>query len=176
MLGGYGGPVGLDNYARLFNDKMFLRSVANTFYFVLLTTPAFVALGLFLALALTTLIRRSAILRSIFFGSSVLSVTIVTLIWRLVYMPERGSPRQRRAGARRRSAELHDQRGPGDAGDRDRHRVVDHRAADDAVPRRPAADPTRDLRGGRTRQRLALADADRTSPCPRSGAPWCWSP
>jgi len=29
-------------------------------------------------------------IRSIFFGSSVLSVTIVTLIWRLVYLPDRG--------------------------------------------------------------------------------------
>jgi multiple sugar transport system permease protein len=90
MLGGYVGPVGLDNYVSLFNDRIFLRSVVNTFYFVVLTTPAFVALGLFLALALNDAYRRSAVLRSIFFGSSVLSVTIVTLVWRLVYMPERG--------------------------------------------------------------------------------------
>jgi multiple sugar transport system permease protein len=90
MLGGYAGPVGFDNYANLFSDKIFLQSVANTFYFVLLTTPAFVGLGLFLALALNDPFRRSAVLRSIFFGSSVLSVTIVTLVWRLVYMPERG--------------------------------------------------------------------------------------
>jgi len=90
MLGGYVGPVGWDNYVQLYNDKIFVRAVLNTFYFVLLTTPAFVALGLFLALALNDHYRRSAILRSIFFGSSVLSVTIVTLVWRLVYMPERG--------------------------------------------------------------------------------------
>jgi multiple sugar transport system permease protein len=64
--------------------------VRNTIKFVLMTTPAFVALGLFLALALNNSLRRSAILRTIFFGSSVLSVTIVTLIWRLVYLPDRG--------------------------------------------------------------------------------------
>ena len=90
MLGGYVGPVGFGNYVTLFNDRIFQQSVANTFYFVLLTTPAFAALGLFLALALNDPFRRSAILRSIFFGSSVLSVTIVTLVWRLVYMPEQG--------------------------------------------------------------------------------------
>lgn len=90
MLGGYVGPVAWDNYVQLFDDKIFVRAVLNTFYFVLLTTPAFVALGLFLALALNDHYRRSAVLRSIFFGSSVLSVTIVTLVWRLVYMPERG--------------------------------------------------------------------------------------
>ena len=60
------------------------RHVRNTFVFVLLTMPAFVGLGLFLALALNDSYRRSAVLRAIFFGSSVLSVTIVTLIWRLV--------------------------------------------------------------------------------------------
>jgi multiple sugar transport system permease protein len=90
MLGGYNGSVGLDNYANLFTDKIFLGAVRNTIEFVLMTTPAFVALGLFLALALNDATRRSAVLRSIFFGSSVLSVTIVTLVWRLVYMPDRG--------------------------------------------------------------------------------------
>jgi multiple sugar transport system permease protein len=55
-----------------------------------MTVPAFVGLGLFLALALNDGLWRSAVLRSVFFGSSVLSVTVVTLVWRLVYMPERG--------------------------------------------------------------------------------------
>lgn len=90
MLAGYGGSVGWENFIRLWEDKIFLRSVLNTFYFVTLSTPAFVALGLFLAISLNDAYRRSAVLRSIFFGSSVLSVTIVTLIWRLVYMPDRG--------------------------------------------------------------------------------------
>ena len=90
MLGGLHGSVGLDNYANLLTDKIFRGAVRNTLLFVAITTPAFVALGLFLALALNDATRRSSVLRSVFFGSSVLSVTIVTLIWRLVYMPERG--------------------------------------------------------------------------------------
>ena len=52
------GPVGFGNYVGLFNDKIFLQSVANTFYFVLLTTPAFVAIGLVLALALNNMLNR----------------------------------------------------------------------------------------------------------------------
>ena len=90
MLGGYGGFIGLDNYRQLWTDRIFLGAVRNTIWFVVLTTPAFVVIGLFLALALNNAWRRSAIFRSIFFGSSVLSVTIVTLVWRLVYMPDRG--------------------------------------------------------------------------------------
>jgi len=34
--------------------------------------------------------KTGATLRAIFFGSSVLSVTIVTLVWKLVLMPDRG--------------------------------------------------------------------------------------
>lgn len=90
MLGGWAGPVGLENFQNLLDDRIFRGTVRNTLKFVLMTTPAFVALGLFLALALNNTLRRSAILRAIFFGSSVLSVTIVTLVWRLVYLPDRG--------------------------------------------------------------------------------------
>jgi multiple sugar transport system permease protein len=90
MLSGYEGPVGFANYANLLTDRVFLKSLRNTMLFVLMATPTFVALGLFLALALNNRYRSSTVLRSIFFGSSVLSVTVVTLIWRLVYLPERG--------------------------------------------------------------------------------------
>jgi multiple sugar transport system permease protein len=55
-----------------------------------MTMPAFVVLGLLLALALNNPFRRSAVFRAIFFGSSVLSVTIVTLIWRMVFAPDQG--------------------------------------------------------------------------------------
>ena len=82
--------VGLGNYANLLHDEIFRGAVGNTLYFVLLSTPAFVALGLALALALNRPGKTGAVLRAIFFGSSVLSVTIVTLVWRLVFMPERG--------------------------------------------------------------------------------------
>ena len=90
MLGGFNGFVGLENFRNLFGDRIFRETVRNTLLFVAMTTPAFVALGLFLALALNNPWRRSAVFRSIFFGSSVLSVTVVTLVWRLVYLPDRG--------------------------------------------------------------------------------------
>jgi multiple sugar transport system permease protein len=90
MLGGWNGSVGLENFYNLLDDRIFRGTVRNTILFVLMTTPAFVVLGLFLALALNDGLRRSAVLRAVFFGSSVLSVTIVTLVWRLVYLPDRG--------------------------------------------------------------------------------------
>jgi len=82
--------VGWKNYAELWSDEVFRGAVRNTFAFVLMSTPVFVVLGLALALALNRPGRMGAALRAVFFGSSVLSVTIVTLVWRLVLMPDRG--------------------------------------------------------------------------------------
>ncbi|MET3614780.1 multiple sugar transport system permease protein [Rhizobium aquaticum] len=85
------GPfVGFGNYVRLFRDGIFLQSIWNTFYFVFLTVPALALIGLFLALSLNRQTRSAAVLRTLFFSSSVLSVTIVTLIWRIVYIPDFG--------------------------------------------------------------------------------------
>ncbi|WP_292435085.1 carbohydrate ABC transporter permease [Mesorhizobium sp.] len=85
-----GNFAGLGNYIRLFHDKVFLQSVWNTFYFVLLTVPTLALIGLFLALCLNRRTRTAAVLRTLFFSSSVLSVTIVTLIWRIVFIPNVG--------------------------------------------------------------------------------------
>jgi multiple sugar transport system permease protein len=82
--------VGLANFSRLFGDPIFLETVRNTFYFVLLTVPALTLIGLGLALVLNTTARWATILRTIFFASTVLSVTVVTLVWRLVFLPDGG--------------------------------------------------------------------------------------
>lgn len=82
--------VGLANYQRLFKDKIFLGSIWNTVLFVLMTVPTFVVVGLALALALNRETRLAAILRTFFFGTTVLSVTIVALIWKVVYLPDGG--------------------------------------------------------------------------------------
>ena len=85
------GPfVGFGNYVRLFRDGIFLQTIWNTFYFVFLTVPALALIGLFLALCLNRQTRSAAVLRTLFFSSSVLSVTIVTLIWRIVFIPDMG--------------------------------------------------------------------------------------
>lgn len=83
--------AGLANYYRLFNDKIFIGTIWNTVAFVVMTVPVFVAIGLLLALALNRSDRTSASLRAIFFGTSVLSVTIVTIIWKMMYMPGNGA-------------------------------------------------------------------------------------
>ena len=82
--------VGFDNYARLLADPVFHHSLLNTFKLALLIVPPLTVLALILALALNSATRTAAVFRGIFFSSSVLSVTIVTLIWRFILTPDAG--------------------------------------------------------------------------------------
>lgn len=82
--------VGLENYARLFADPVFYQAMGTTFSLALLIVPALTLITLLLALALNRATRSAAIFRGLFFSSSVLSVTIVTLIWRFVLTPDAG--------------------------------------------------------------------------------------
>lgn len=82
--------IGLENYTRLFADQVFLQALANTFKYTLIIVPILTVITLLLALALNRPGRAASIYRGIFFSSSVLSVTIVTLIWRFVLAPDAG--------------------------------------------------------------------------------------
>ena len=87
---GDGAFVGFDNYARIAADPVFHQALINTFLVALMIVPTLTAITLLLALALNRATRGAAIFRGIFFSSSVLSVTIVTLIWRFVLAPDAG--------------------------------------------------------------------------------------
>lgn len=89
-LFGPGKFVGWSNYVRLFDNKIFIQTIWNTCYFVLLTVPALVVLGLGLAMALNQQSKTANILRGVFFASTILSVTVVTLIWRIIFIPNDG--------------------------------------------------------------------------------------
>jgi multiple sugar transport system permease protein len=89
-LFGDGHFVGFGNYLRLANDPIFSSSLINTFKVTLMIVPVLTVLSLLLALALNNAGRGAALMRGIFFSSAVLSVTIVTLIWRFVLAPDAG--------------------------------------------------------------------------------------
>ncbi|HLL09615.1 MAG TPA: sugar ABC transporter permease [Rubrivivax sp.] len=91
LLSNLGRFIGLKNFLDLAGDEIAVRGFFNTLLFAGLATPLLVATGLALALALNRPGRLPAVLRGIFFGSSVLSVTVVTLIWRLMLRPETGA-------------------------------------------------------------------------------------
>lgn len=89
-LFGDGHFVGAGNYVRLAGDPVFATALLNTFKVALMIVPVLTLLALLLALALNNAGRGAALIRGIFFSSAVLSVTIVTLIWRFVLAPDAG--------------------------------------------------------------------------------------
>lgn len=89
-LFGGGHFVGLANYAEILGDPVFGQAVLNTLLVTLMIVPPLTIVALLLALALNRTTRGAAIFRGLFFSSSVLSVTIVTLIWRFVLAPDAG--------------------------------------------------------------------------------------
>jgi multiple sugar transport system permease protein len=89
-LFGDGHFVGAGNYVRLLHDPIFHTSLMNTFEVTLMIVPALTVIALALALALNRGSKSAAVFRGIFFSSAVLSVTIVTLIWRFMLAPDAG--------------------------------------------------------------------------------------
>jgi multiple sugar transport system permease protein len=89
-LFGDGHFVGVGNYVRLTQDPIFGTSLVNTFEVTLMIVPPLTVIALALAMALNRASRSAAVFRGIFFSSAVLSVTIVTLIWRFMLAPDAG--------------------------------------------------------------------------------------
>lgn len=71
-------------------DRRFWPTVGNTILFVALAVPGVTITALILAAALDGETRAKATLRTVFFLSQVLSVTVVTLIWQIMFSPRQG--------------------------------------------------------------------------------------
>lgn len=80
----------LENYIRMFQDPMFWKAVRATVFFVVLTVPTLVVLGLALALGVNQDIKGKRFLRTVFFSPYVLTVSVVSLIWAELYAPDYG--------------------------------------------------------------------------------------
>ena len=83
--------VGLGNIIKMLaSDRRFWGIVWNTILFVLLTVPAITVIAMALAIMMNRPTRLMAVFRTLFFLSQVLSVTVVTLIWQMMYSPRQG--------------------------------------------------------------------------------------
>jgi multiple sugar transport system permease protein len=82
--------VGLRNYEQLARDPQFFLSFKNTLYFMLLTAPALVLLGLVLALLVNQHLRGRMVARTVVFTPYVVMSTVVGVIWLWVYNKDVG--------------------------------------------------------------------------------------
>lgn len=76
--------VGLKNYDRLLNDDLFISSLENTLYFVILAAIPLIVLGFLLALLVHQKLRGRNIARTIIFLPHVVSVAAVGIIWQWI--------------------------------------------------------------------------------------------
>ena len=76
---------GTTQYTVLAGDSVFLRSVVNIFYFAIVIVPVQGGLGLVLALLVNQKLRGINIFRTIYFIPVVISMVIVSILWRFIY-------------------------------------------------------------------------------------------
>lgn len=82
--------IGLDNFKRLFQDRLFWKSLLNTFQFLLLHIPLQIATALALAYLLQRKLLFSAFFRASFFLPVVISGVVVTMLWQQLFGLETG--------------------------------------------------------------------------------------
>ncbi len=84
--------VGFSNYRQLLNDKIILSSIKNNILYAVISIIIQVGLGLILAAVLEDKVFRKAapVLRSIYFIPTVISMTVVCLLFDFIYNPQMG--------------------------------------------------------------------------------------
>lgn len=83
--------IGFDNFRRMFtNDQLFLTSLYNTVFYVILNVPLTTAGGVFLAVLLNRNIRGITIFRTIFYLPAILSGVAVYVLWMQLLSPSSG--------------------------------------------------------------------------------------
>jgi len=82
--------VGVDNFVRLFNDRMFWKAIVNTFVFLVIHIPLQIIIALALAYFLNQKLFFRAFYRAAFFLPVVISGVVVTMLWQQLYSFDTG--------------------------------------------------------------------------------------
>lgn len=77
--------TGFNNYIRLFQDQVFLKSIGNTLIFLVIHIPLQIIFALFLAEMLNQKIKFRGFFRAAFFIPVIVSGVVVTMLWEQLY-------------------------------------------------------------------------------------------
>lgn len=77
--------TGGDNYVRMIKDRLFLKSLWNTFRFLIIHIPLQIIIALGLAVLLNTAIKFKNFFRASFFLPVIISGVVVTIMWQQLY-------------------------------------------------------------------------------------------
>ncbi len=73
--------IGIDNYTRLFHDRLFWKAILNTLKFLMLHIPLQLVVSLSLAYLLNQKIKGISFFRGSFFMPVIVSGVVVTILW-----------------------------------------------------------------------------------------------
>lgn len=82
--------VGLDNYAELFQDRLFWKSLWNTSFFAVASVGLSVVVALTLAVLLNTKVRGLSFYRTAFFLPSLMPLVAGSILWSTMYAGQGG--------------------------------------------------------------------------------------
>jgi multiple sugar transport system permease protein len=83
-------PVGVANYADLFRDELYLKSLGNTLFYAALSIPLGLGLALALALLLNSGVRGLTVYRTIFFLPALMPMVALAVLWLWIFNGEYG--------------------------------------------------------------------------------------
>lgn len=82
--------VGLDNFGRIFRDRLFIQSLKVTSYYTLVSVPLSLVLSFLIALLLNTNVPGMAVFRTIYYLPTIVPAVANAVLWNFVFNTEFG--------------------------------------------------------------------------------------
>ena len=79
--------IGLENYQSMINDRVFLKTLGNTFKYVIFGLPINLVLSFTIAYNLNKIKRGLGLYRTLYFIPYMTSLVAVSWVWRWLYQP-----------------------------------------------------------------------------------------
>jgi multiple sugar transport system permease protein len=82
--------IGLKNFDTMVKDRIFWKSLGNSFYYTFVAVPTGIFIAFWLALALNRKMRGIIFFRTVYFLPQITLTVAAATIWRWIYQPEIG--------------------------------------------------------------------------------------
>ena len=82
--------IGLKNFETMVKDRLFWKSLLNSFYYTFVAVPTGIFIAFWLALALNRKMRGIIFFRTVYFLPQITLTVAAATIWRWIYQPEIG--------------------------------------------------------------------------------------
>lgn len=81
--------VGLENYIKVFTNKVSRLSFINTFMYTLMVVPFILVFGTLLAVFVNRQLKGVSVFRAIYFSPQVVTMTVVVIVWSFILSSSR---------------------------------------------------------------------------------------